>query len=161
MADLRDQRSRQARPQACEPRQDLLLGSSVLSVEDKFRLRVYVRDFAQYEQFLPTETPNLSEPLADAVFLHGEELDWDVELAIPSGAVAPVTLGQSGRLGWTTWVSPNWTSSEEYRCDARFHLSARFRAKRDAAKSAGNSTPAGPYRENSDATQNRVAEHAV
>jgi hypothetical protein len=142
--------------------QDLLLGSSVLSVEDKFRLRVYVRDFAQYEQFLPTETPNLSEPLADAVFFYiGDELDWDVELAIPSGAVVPVTLGQSGRLGWTTWVSPNWTSSEEYRCDARFHLSARFRARRAAAKSASNSMPAGPYRENPNATKNRVAERTV
>ena len=142
--------------------QDLLLGASVLSVEDKFRLRVYVRDFAQYEQFLPTETPNLSEPLADAVFFYiGDELDWDVELAIPSGAVAPVTLGQSGRLGWTTWVSPNWTSNEDYRCDARFHLSARFRAKRDAARSADNSGQTGPYRENPDAVKNRIAERAV
>jgi type VI secretion system protein ImpH len=142
--------------------QDLLLGSSVLSVEDKFRLRIYVRDFAQYEQFLPTETPNLSEPLADAVFFYiGDELDWDVELAIPSGAVAPVTLGQSGRLGWTTWVSPNWTSSEDYRCDARFHLSARFRAKRAAAKSANNSVQTGPYREDSDTMKIRAAEHAV
>ena len=49
----------------------------------------------------------LAKPLADAVFFYiGEELDWEVELAIPSGAVAPVTLGKSGRLGWTTWVSP-------------------------------------------------------
>jgi type VI secretion system protein ImpH len=100
--------------------------------------------------------------LADAVFFYiGDELDWDVELAIPSGAVAPVTLGQSGRLGWTTWVSPNWTSSEDYRCDARFHLSARFRAKRAAAKSANNSVQAGPYREDSDAMKIRAAEHAV
>ncbi len=66
--------------------EDLLLGASVLSVEDKIRIRIYVRDFAQYEQFLPTETPNLSEPLADVVFFYiGDELDWDVELAIPSG----------------------------------------------------------------------------
>jgi type VI secretion system protein ImpH len=102
--------------------QDILLGSSVFSVEDKFRLRVY-------------------EPLADAVFFYiGEEIDWDVELAIPSGSVAPVTLGKSGQLGWTTWVSPNWTSTEEYRCDARFHLSARLRAKRAAAASAANAS---------------------
>ncbi len=34
------------------------------------------------------------EPLADAVFFYiGDELDWDVELAIPAGAVAPVRLG--------------------------------------------------------------------
>ncbi len=106
---------------------DMLLGSSVFSVEDKIRVRVFVRDFAQYEQFLPTGASTLAKPLADAVFFYiGEELDWEVELAIPSGAVAPVTLGKSGRLGWTTWVSPNWTSTEEYRCDARFHLSERL-----------------------------------
>jgi type VI secretion system protein ImpH len=111
---------------------NLLLGASVFSVEDKFRVRIYVKDFAQYERFLPTRDRNLSEPLADAVFFYiGDELDWDVELAIPAGSVAPVKLGQSGRLGWTSWVSPNWTSTDEYRCDARFHLSERMRARRE------------------------------
>lgn len=112
---------------------DLLLGSSVFSVEDKIRIRVFVKNFSQYENFLPTGGDNLAEPLADAVFFYtGDEIDWDVELAIPSGAVAPVKLGKSGRLGWTTWVSPNWTSPDEYRCDARFDLSERMRAKRTA-----------------------------
>jgi type VI secretion system protein ImpH len=109
---------------------DLLLGSSVFSVEDKIRVRLYVKDFEQYEQFLPSQDSNLSRPLADAVFFYiGDELDWDVELAIPSGEVKPVKLGMAGRLGWTTWVSPNWTSAEEYRCDARFHLTERLRAE--------------------------------
>jgi len=116
---------------------DLLLGASVFSVEDKFRVRIFVRDFGQYERFLPTRDRNLSEPLADAVFFYiGDELDWDVELAIPAGAVAPVKLGQSGRLGWTSWVSPNWTATDEYRCDARFHLSERLRAKRERTAAA-------------------------
>jgi type VI secretion system protein ImpH len=115
----------------------LLLGASVFSVEDKFRVRIYVKDFVQYERFLPTRDRNLSEPLADAVFFYiGDELDWDVELAIPAGAVAPVKLGQSGRLGWTSWVSPNWTSTDEYRCDARFHLSERMRARREETAAA-------------------------
>ena len=40
--------------------------------------------------------------LADAVFFYiGDELEWDVELAIPSGVIEPVKLGKSGRLGWT------------------------------------------------------------
>jgi type VI secretion system protein ImpH len=115
----------------------LLLGASVFSVEDKFRVRIYVKDLQQYERFLPTKDRNLAEPLADAVFFYiGDELDWDVELAIPAGAVAPVKLGQSGRLGWTSWVSPNWTSTDEYRCDARFHLSERMRARREEAAAA-------------------------
>jgi type VI secretion system protein ImpH len=117
--------------------QDALLGSRVFSVEDKIRVRVFVRTFAQYEQFLPTETPNLSEPLADAVFFYvGDELEWEVELAIPAGEVVPVRLGQSGRLGWTSWVSPNWASTEEYRRDARFQLGERLRSRRSAAANA-------------------------
>ncbi|MGY3466446.1 putative component of type VI protein secretion system [Bradyrhizobium sp. LM6.11] len=109
----------------------------MFSVEDKIRVRVFVRTFAQYEQFLPTETPNLSEPLADAVFFYiGDELEWEVELAIPAGEVVPVRLGQSGRLGWTSWVSPNWASTEEYRRDARFQLGERLRARRSAAANA-------------------------
>jgi type VI secretion system protein ImpH len=109
----------------------------VFSVEDKIRVRVFVKNFVQYEQFLPTEARNLSEPLADAVFFYiGDELEWEVELAIPAGEVVPVRLGQSGRLGWTTWVSPNWTSTEEYRRDARFQLGERLRARRNAAADA-------------------------
>ena len=78
-----------------------------------------------------------AEPLADAVFFYiGDELEWDVELAIPAGEVVPVRLGQSGRLGWTTWVSPNWTSHEKYRRDARFQLAERLSARRSAAAGA-------------------------
>jgi type VI secretion system protein ImpH len=76
--------------------------------------------------------------LADAVFFYiGDELDWEVELAIPAGEVAPVRLGIGGRLGWTSWVSPNWASTEEYRCDARFHLTERMQANRDVPANAG------------------------
>jgi type VI secretion system protein ImpH len=109
---------------------DMLLGSSVFSVEDKIRVRVYVKDFAQYERFLPAAGSDLARPLADAVsFYIGDELDWDVELAIPTGELTPVKLGTTGRLGWTSWVSPNWATTDDYRCDARFHLSERFRIR--------------------------------
>jgi type VI secretion system protein ImpH len=113
---------------------DLLLGSSVFSIEDKIRIRLYIKDFAHYERFLPAEGSDLSRPLADAVFFYiGDELDWEVELAIPSGEVAPVRLGVGSRLGWTSWVSPNWASAEEYRCDARFHLTDRMWAREESA----------------------------
>jgi len=117
---------------------DLLLGSSVFSVEDNIRIRLYVKDFAQYERFLPAKGSDLSKPLADAVFFYiGHELDWEVELAIPAGEVAPVRLGIGGRLGWTSWVSPNWASTDQYRCDARFHLTQRLQADRDLSAEAG------------------------
>lgn len=113
--------------------QNALLGSSVFSVEDKIRVRIYVRDLAHHEEFLPTGSDNLAKKLADAVFFYlGDELEWDVELAIPSGAIEPVRLGKSGRLGWTTWMAPNWTSRDAYRYDARFSPADRLRPRRDA-----------------------------
>ena len=64
------------------------------------------------------------------IFYNGAQLDWDAELAIPSGAVEPIRLGQFGQLGWTTWMAPDWTTTEEYRRDARFHPAERMERKR-------------------------------
>jgi type VI secretion system protein ImpH len=109
--------------------QDTLLGRTVFSVQDKIRVRIFTKNLAQYIRFLPTG--DLCEPLADFVFFYnGEQLDWDVELAIPSGAAEPMRIGKFGQLGWTSWMAPNWTSMEAYRRDARFHPAERMRHKR-------------------------------
>ena len=109
--------------------EDALLGRTVFSVQDKIRIRIFTNSLAQYIRFLPTG--DLCEPLADLVFFYnGEQLEWDAELAIPSGAAEPITLGRFGQLGWTSWMAPNWTSSEAYRRDARFHPAERMRHKR-------------------------------
>jgi type VI secretion system protein ImpH len=110
----------------------LALGASIFSVQDKIRIRVYIADMAQYVRFLPTG--DLCEPLADAVFFYfGDQFDWEVELAIPAGKVVPTRLGTSGQLGWTSWMSPNWTSKDEYRRDARYHPSERVQRKKRLA----------------------------
>jgi type VI secretion system protein ImpH len=110
--------------------QDMLLGASVFSVQDKFRLRIYTDSMAQYVEFLPTGSR--CEPLADMVFFYiGDQLDWEVELAIPRGAVEPTQLSKFGQLGWTTWMSPNWSKADQaYRMDARFHPADILRQKR-------------------------------
>jgi type VI secretion system protein ImpH len=113
-----------------------LLGRSVFSVQDKIRVRIFVASLAQYVRFLPSG--DLCEPLADLVFFYnGDQLDWDVELAIPAGSVEPMRLGTFGQLGWTSWMAPNWTAAEPYRRDARFHPAERMRHKRasEAARS--------------------------
>jgi type VI secretion system protein ImpH len=111
---------------------NLSCGASIFSVQDKIRIRIFTDSMAQYLRFLPRG--DLCRPLADAVFFYiGDQLDWEVELAIPAGAVAPVRLGQSGLIGWTSWVSPNWTSKDPYRCDARFHPAERVWPKAAAA----------------------------
>ncbi len=125
---------------------DTLLGRAVFSVQDKIRLRIFTRNLAQYIRFLPTG--DLCEPLADLVFFYnGEQLDWDVELAIPSGAAEPIRVGKFGQLGWTTWMAPNWTSIEAYRRDARFHPAERMRYKRErlASETRKNGEANGGY----------------
>jgi type VI secretion system protein ImpH len=109
--------------------QGAMLGRGVYSVQDKIRVRIYTRSLAQYVRFLPSG--DLCEPLADLVYLYnGAQLDWDAELAIPSGAVEPMRLGQFGQLGWTTWMAPDWTTTDAYRRDARFHPAERMERKR-------------------------------
>ena len=116
---------------------NLLVGASIFSVQDKIRIRIYTRNLRQFERFLPDG--DLCEPLADAVFFYlGDQLDWETELAIPAGETAPTRLGSFGRLGWTGWMSPNWASSEAYRCDTRFHPAERVRREHKvAAQAAG------------------------
>jgi type VI secretion system protein ImpH len=109
---------------------DLMLGASLYTVVDKFRIVITTRDMAEYRGFLPSDRK--SEALADLIFFYlGEELDWDVELAIPCGKVEPVRLGKSGQLGWTSWIAPNWTVDPgSLRRDARFSPQERLREKR-------------------------------
>lgn len=112
---------------------DALLGASVYSVEDKFRVKIVARDLEQFERFLPEG--DRCAPLADAVFLHlGEQFEWDVELALPVGEAKPIRLGRSGRLGWTSWMAPDWGVEEgALRRDARFHPAESLRLKRSRA----------------------------
>ncbi len=112
---------------------ECMLGASAYTVSDKFRIRVFARDFAHYEQFLPGAP--LAEQIADAVFAYlGDEYDWDLELAIPAGEVKAVRVGSGARLGWTGWMAPNWSRADRtWRADARFHLISR-RGARAAAQ---------------------------
>jgi type VI secretion system protein ImpH len=57
-----------------------------------------------------------------------------MELAIPAGEITPVRLGQGVRLGWTSWMAPNWSKTDEtIRKDARFHVVSRLARERGAA----------------------------
>jgi type VI secretion system protein ImpH len=107
---------------------DAMLGAGVSSVQDKFRLRLYATSLSHYLRFLPTG--DLARPLADIIrFYVGLVLEFDVELALPADQAPGVQLGRSGQLGWTTWLSPDRSSRDEWRADARFdpgrHSTAR------------------------------------
>jgi type VI secretion system protein ImpH len=108
---------------------DALVGGTVFSVQDKFRIALVTDSLARYERFLPSG--DLCEQLADAVYFYiGDQLEYDVEIAIPADKVKPVTLGKFGRLGWTTWMSPRWKQGDPaIRRDARFHPAERRRSR--------------------------------
>jgi type VI secretion system protein ImpH len=118
--------------------EDCVLGAAMFSVGDKFRVRVFARDFKHYEQFLPGAA--LAQEIGDAVFLYvGDEFDWDMELAIPAGEITPVRLGTGAKLGWTSWMAPNWAKTDEtYRKDARFHVADRLAHKRASSPPPSN-----------------------
>jgi type VI secretion system protein ImpH len=66
-------------------------------------VRLGALTLAQYEAFLPGGT--LIQKLVDWVRLYlAFELEWDVRLMLRRDEVPPLTLGRSGRLGWTTWL---------------------------------------------------------
>lgn len=110
---------------------DAMLGGSFYSVQDKFRLRIIVEDLEHYRRFLPRG--DLCGPLADLVFfIVGDEIDWDVELALPAACAPPLRIGSSAALGWTTWLAPD-PAQEGYRTDARFHAAERRRHERARA----------------------------
>ncbi len=99
---------------------DLMAGSSVLTFDEKIRIRVTVPSLTEYASFLPSG-PNAVR-LADAIdFYLGDELDWDIELALPTAAAPAATLGVAGQLGWTGWLTPQHEGqTRSTLADARF-----------------------------------------
>ncbi len=120
-----DQRSRMGQAFSTLGR-DILMGSAAYSVQDKIRIRVFADSLAMFETMLPVGPQ--ARPFADMLhFYLGLELQWDVELCLPAREARGMVLGSSGRLGWTSWLSPNWAmEKEQYRSDARFDLAKRF-----------------------------------
>jgi type VI secretion system protein ImpH len=78
-------------------------GRRVLSVDTKFRLRLFPATLAAYERFLPNGAwaRRLSDTITNAI---GFEFEWDVELVLPDDQPRPAELGAYGRLGWTSWM---------------------------------------------------------
>jgi len=99
---------------------DTMVGARVLTFDEKVRIRIAVTSLEDYESFLPSG-PNAAR-LGDAIaFYLGEELDYDVELALPTALAPAATLGQAGRLGWTGWMTPQHAGqTKAVLADARF-----------------------------------------
>jgi type VI secretion system protein ImpH len=78
-------------------------GGRVWDRQHKFRIHLGPLAFAEYESFLPggTRLPQLVDWVRTYLCF---ELAWDVRLRLRENEVPSLTLGRSGRLGWTTWL---------------------------------------------------------
>jgi type VI secretion system protein ImpH len=79
------------------------LGARVWSRQHKFRVVVGPMPFADCEKLLPGghSLVRLTALLRNYV---GDQYSWDLQLLPKKESVPPLRLGQSGELGWTTWL---------------------------------------------------------
>jgi type VI secretion system protein ImpH len=83
--------------------QGAVLGRRFPDRQCGFRIELGPLPRRVYEDFLPTG--QLLRPLVDWVRNYvGFEYAWDLRLALIAEEVPVVMLGETGRLGWTSWL---------------------------------------------------------
>lgn len=101
-----------------------VLGRRVYDRQYRFRIELGPLSRSLYESFLPTG--ELLRPLVDWVRTYvGFEYAWDLRLTLVADEVPVVTLGETGRLGWTSWLGlrPEGTPADDLVLDAEAALS--------------------------------------
>ena len=83
--------------------QTAVVGSRVWDVQQKFRIRFGPVAWADYQKMLPGGE-SLRRLVAWVRSYVGDEFDWDLRLVLRKGEVPAARLGQTGRLGWSTWL---------------------------------------------------------
>ena len=99
--------------------QSALLGGRIFTRQDKFRLVFGPLTLAEYERLLPGGR-SFHRLIPIVRNYAGDVLIWDVNLVLKRDQVPPIRLGQSGRLGWTTWLMPRRAEADA----ADLHLDA-------------------------------------
>ena len=80
-----------------------IAGTQVWGCQHKFRLVLGPMDFADFQRLLPG-SESFGRLLAIVHNYTGHELAWDVNMILKRDEVPRLRLGESGRLGWTTWL---------------------------------------------------------
>ena len=88
-----------------------VLGARVWDRQHKFRIWLGPLSLAQYEAFLPGGKA-IGRLVAWARQYFCFELEWDVRLVLAHDEVPKTSLGQFGRLGWTTWLGTRQTIAD-------------------------------------------------
>lgn len=88
---------------------DTVIGSSVWNCQHKFRVVCGPLRLADFKRLLPGRFS--LRRLRDSVRGYvGFGIDWDLNLVLASSDVPRLTLGESGELGWTSWLGERKTS---------------------------------------------------
>lgn len=80
------------------------IGARCWQSQQKFRLVFGPLDYAQFARLLPGNR-SLETLIALVRNFIGDELSWDVNLILNERDIPTLKLGETGRLGWTTWLS--------------------------------------------------------
>lgn len=80
-----------------------VLGAYVWGAQQRFRLRFGPLDQFEFNRFLPGGEA-LRQLVAAVRTYVGDEKAWDVQLVLKRDEVPATRLGQSGRMGLTTWM---------------------------------------------------------
>jgi type VI secretion system protein ImpH len=99
--------------------QGAVLGQRVYDRQYRFRIELGPLSRSLYESFLPNG--ELLQPLVDWVRTYvGFEYAWDLRLALIAEEVPVTTLGETGRLGWSSWLGlrPLGTPADDLVLDA-------------------------------------------
>lgn len=80
-----------------------VMGEYVWGAQQRFRLRLGPLSRAQFNNFLPGGEA-LRQLMAAVKTYVGEEKAWDVQLVLRREDLPTTKLGQSGRMGLSTWM---------------------------------------------------------
>jgi type VI secretion system protein ImpH len=79
------------------------MGAQVRGAQQRFRLRIGPLNLNEFNRFLPGGDA-LVQLVAAVKFYVGGEKGWDVQLVLKKEDVPVTHLGQSGRMGFSTWM---------------------------------------------------------
>jgi type VI secretion system protein ImpH len=80
-----------------------IVGRRMWDVQQKFRIRLGPVGMDDYQKMLPGGE-SLKRLVAWVRSYVGDEFAWDLQLVLKRDEVPAVKLGQSGGLGWATWL---------------------------------------------------------
>lgn len=99
-----------------------VLGGRVRTIDDTVRVRLQLRDMAEYREFLPDGKRFALIAECNSAFLPSH-IDWQLQLEISEIKTDPVRLDGKSQLGWSAWM---WRHRRNaYRRDARLRADSR------------------------------------